>query len=273
MTTTTERRSGRRAAARPALDLATLLGLAAALALIVMALALGGSAASFLDLPAALIVLGGTFAVTTISFSLEEVGRAQTTMLRAAFRRLPDAGDAARQAMELAERARRGGALQLEPLLDRLAHAPFLQKAMRLVVDGASDGEVERVLGRELAEISRRHRRSAGVFRRAAEVAPAMGLIGTLVGLVQMLGRLEDPGALGPSMALALITTFYGAVLANVVFAPLAMKLERNSEDELLALQVHLAGAVSIARQENPRRLEMSLNALLPPGKRIRYFD
>lgn len=274
MTPTTERRRERAAAPwRSGLDLATLLGLAAAFALIATALALGGSAASFLDLPSALIVLGGTFAVTTISFSLEEVGRAQSMMLKAALRRLPDPTDAARRMMELAERARRGGALQLEPLVDRLAHTPFLHKAIRLVVDGASVDDVERDLERELAEMARRHRRSAGVFRRAAEVAPAMGLIGTLVGLVQMLSRLEDPGSLGPSMALALITTFYGAVLANVVFSPIAMKLERNSEDELLALRVYLVGAASIGRQEHPRRLEVSLNALLPPAKRIQYFD
>lgn len=273
MTPTIESRPRRAAAGGRRLDLATLLGLASALALIAMALALGGSAGTFLDLPSALIVLGGTFAVTTISFSLEEVARAQAMMLHAALRRLPDPTDAARRMMELAERARRGGVLQLEPLVDRLAHTPFLHKAIRLVVDGATGDEVERTLRRELAEMARRHRRCAGVFRRAAEVAPAMGLIGTLVGLVQMLSRLEDPGSLGPSMSLALITTFYGAVLANVVFAPLAMKLERNSEDELLALQVYLVGAASIGRQENPRRLEVSLNALLPPAKRIQYFD
>jgi chemotaxis protein MotA len=273
MTPTGERRPERARAEGTGLDLATLLGLAAALALLAAALALGGSASSFLDLPSALIVLGGTFAVTTISFSLGEVGRAQTMMLKAALRRLPDPTEAAQRMMELAERARRGGPLQLEPLVDRLAHTPFLHKAVRLVVDGVPGDEVERVLRRELAEMARRHRRSAGVFRRAAEVAPAMGLIGTLVGQVQMLSHLEDPGSLGPSMALALITTFYGAVLANVVFAPLAMKLERNSEEELLALQVYLVGAVSIGRQENPRRLEVSLNALLPPAKRIQYFD
>lgn len=273
MTPTTERRAERAPGAVPALDLATVLGLLAALTLIALALALGGSAASFLDLPSALIVIGGTFAVTSISFSAEEVARAQAMFLRAALRRLPDPADCARQMMALAERARRGGPLQLEPLLHRLAHAPFLQRAIGLVVDGASSEEVEQVMSREVAEMESRHRRSAGVFRRAAEVAPAMGLIGTLVGLVQMLARLDDPGSLGPSMALALITTFYGAVLANVVFAPIAAKLERNSDEEALLLRIYLAGAVSIGRQENPRRLETSLNALLPPSKRIKYFD
>jgi chemotaxis protein MotA len=111
------------------------------------------------------------------------------------------------------------------------------------------------------------------VLRRASEVAPAMGLIGTLVGLVQMLGSLSDPSAIGPAMALALLTTFYGAVLGNVVLSPLAAKVERAAEEDALVKTLYTIGAVSIARQENPRRLEMLLNAVLPPGKRIQYFD
>ncbi len=116
-------------------------------------------------------------------------------------------------------------------------------------------------------------KKSAGVFRKAAEVSPAMGLIGTLVGLVQMLGNLEDPSSIGPSMAVALLTTFYGAILAHMVFSPLASKLERNSDEEALVQNFYLLGAASIVRQENPRRLEMVLNALLPPASRLRYFD
>ncbi|MBT5809419.1 MAG: flagellar motor protein MotA, partial [Rhodospirillaceae bacterium] len=101
---------------------------------------------------------------------------------------------------------------------------------------------------------------------------PAMGLIGTLVGLVQMLGSLSDPSTIGPKMALALLTTFYGAVLSNLVFTPLASKLERNSSDEILINHLHAMAAASIGRQENPRRLEMLLNTILPPGKRIEFF-
>ncbi len=100
-----------------------------------------------------------------------------------------------------------------------------------------------------------------------------MGLIGTLVGLVQMLGNLSNPGAIGPSMALALLTTLYGAMLANMVFSPLAAKLERNSIEERLINELYLIGALSIGRHENPRRLEMLLNAILPPSQRVRVYD
>ena len=125
----------------------------------------------------------------------------------------------------------------------------------------------------ELMAMRERHAKSADVFRKAAEVAPAMGLIGTLVGLVRMLGSLDDPSTIGPSMAIALLTTFYGAILANMVFGPIASKLERNSSEETLLQNFYLLGAGSIGRQENPRRLEVLLNTLLPPTKRLHVYD
>ena len=106
-----------------------------------------------------------------------------------------------------------------------------------------------------------------------AEFSPAMGLIGTLIGLVQMLGNLQDPANIGPSMAVALLTTFYGAVLANMVFMPLAAKLERNSSEETLISTIYMMGASSVGRQENPRRLENLINSIVSPEDRIQYFD
>ena len=142
-----------------------------------------------------------------------------------------------------------------------------------MVVDQTPGPEIEKVMRQEMHAIVARHLKSVSIFRRAAEVAPAMGLIGTLVGLVQMLGRLEDPSTIGPAMAVALLTTFYGAVLGSMVFGPLASKLERNSNEETLVNKVYLMGAASISRQENPRRLELLINSVLPPAKRVRYFD
>ena len=117
-----------------------------------------------------------------------------------------------------------------------------------------------------------RHRCTADILRRAGEVAPAMGLIGTLLGLVQLLGRLSDPSAIGPAMAVALLTTFYGAILAHMVFLPFAAKADRSRETEQLVNSVYTLGASSIGRKENPRRLEVALNALLPPNKQVQYF-
>ncbi|MDP6174967.1 MAG: MotA/TolQ/ExbB proton channel family protein, partial [Rhodospirillales bacterium] len=142
-----------------------------------------------------------------------------------------------------------------------------------MIVDGTPTGEVETIMRRDMQATLQRHRRSAAVLRRAAEFSPAMGLIGTLIGLVQMLGNLDDPTTIGPSMAIALLTTFYGAVLANMVFIPLASKLERNSAHEEMVSGVYLTGTISIGRQENPRRLEMLLNSIMPPAQRIQFFD
>ena len=141
------------------------------------------------------------------------------------------------------------------------------------MVDGLPAEEVERILTQDNQATFERHLRSAGVLRRAGEVAPAMGLIGTLIGLVQMLGNLDDPSSIGPAMAVALLTTFYGAVLANMVFTPLATKLERNAQVESVVRQIYTIGAASISRQENPRRLEMMLNTILAPRQRVTYFD
>jgi len=256
------------------LDLATLTGVTGAFALILAAMALGGSLGSFFHPPAVLIVIGGTFMVTTASYSFREVARAQQLMLRAVLYEQSKPSAAALRVIALADRARKGGSvLELQKVLPELRGDSFLYKAVGLVVDGVPGDELQGILDRELDSTMRRHHRSAGILRRAGEVAPAMGLIGTLVGLVQMLGQLEDPSSIGPAMAVALLTTFYGAILANMIFLPLASKLERNAGVEAQVKQIYALGAASIARQENPRRLEVALNATLPPTERVRFFD
>ena len=253
-------------------ELATIAGLLSGVLLIVAAMMLNGSLQAFFEPTAVLIVLGGTFSVTLVSFSLGEIAEAQVRAFQSVVRPLPDVAVAARHALELADRARRQGTMALKPLAQR-SREPFLTHALGLVVDSLPADEVERMLGREIEQSELRRRQSGMVFRKAAEVAPAMGLIGTLVGLVQMLGSLSDPAAIGPGMAVALLTTFYGAVLANMVFQPLAGKLEQTAEATAMVEQVYALTATSILRQENPRRLEILLNALLPPGRRVRVFD
>jgi chemotaxis protein MotA len=255
------------------MDLATILGLLAGLMLVGTAMVLGGSPTSFIDGPAFLIVIGGTLAVTTICFSFQEMLRAQGIIVKTLFYHGGEPRQAATRMLRLAETARKETVLTMQDKVEGLRNTPFLHKAMSLVIDGVPGDEVERILGSEIAAMSARHAKGASVLRKAAEVSPAMGLIGTLVGLVQMLGNLEDPSTIGPSMAVALLTTFYGALLANMVFSPLASKLERNSDEEMLLNTVYRVGAVSISRQENPRRLEMLLNAALPPPQRVTYFD
>lgn len=258
---------------KPTIDFATLLGIFGGFTVIGLAMYLGGAPDAFIDIPAILIVLGGTLLVTTISYSFREIIGSQGVVFRAVVYNNESPSTAALRVLALSAEARRKGPLSLESFLDDLTHARFLQQALVLVIDGAPGEEIDQVLSREIDATAQRHLRSAGVLRRAGEVAPAMGLIGTLVGLVQMLGNLEDPSSIGPAMAVALLTTFYGAILANMVFLPLASKLERNSQVEIAVNQIYATGAGSISRQENPRRLELVLNTILPPSQRVRFFD
>lgn len=255
------------------LDLATIVGLFSGFSLVAAAIWLGGSPGSFINAPSILIVIGGTLAVTTMCFSLGEMVRTVKVISKTVFHGARDSAEAATQVLQVSEMARKQGLLALQGTLASLKNEPFLLKGIQMVVDGTPGEEVENMLRRDLQATIQRHAKSTNVLRRAAEFSPAMGLIGTLIGLVQMLGNLDDPSTIGPSMAVALLTTFYGAVLANMVFSPMSNKLERNSAEEALVNHIYMMGASSIGRQENPRRLEMLLNSILPPAKRVRYFD
>ncbi len=254
-------------------DPATVLGLVSGFGLVFGALTLGGTPAAFIDAPSFLIVFGGTLGITTMSFSLREIARTPMVIAKAMMNSVPDVRPAVHRMLQLADLARKKGLLELDGILTEMNEEPFVRKALQMAVDGTPINEISHVLERDVDEMMRRHMNSAGILRKAAEVAPAMGLIGTLIGLVQMLGSLEDPATIGPSMAIALLTTFYGAVLSTMVFSPLAAKLERNSTEEILVANVFVMTAQSICRKENPRRLEVMLNSMLPPNKRVRYFD
>lgn len=250
-----------------------LAGLICGIAILALAIGLGGSPASFFNLPAILIVGGGTICGLIVSFSPGDVADSIKLTKHALSRPTPDASDAAVRLLHLADIARQRGVLSLQAVLPDLAGEAFLHKGLSLAIDGLPGPEVEAILMHDLHAAADRQAVSVGVLRRGAEYAPAMGLIGTLIGLVQMLSQLDDPAAIGPSMAVALLTTFYGAVLANLVLAPLAGKLERAGAEDMLLNQIFAMGAASISRQENPRRLEILFNSVLPPGRRVQYFD
>jgi chemotaxis protein MotA len=255
----------RRLARRLTLDLATLCGLGGALLVIALAIVAGGRIGAFADLPSLLIVLGGTAGVTTASFTLADMAQLPGRLVRLLTRRRHSPAMVGQAMLDVADLARREGPAALRALVADMHESAPLSRAAALLI------EVERLLFSEFEAELGRFAKAAAVLRRAAEVAPAMGLIGTLVGLVQMLGSLQEPSSIGPAMALALLTTLYGAVLAYVVFQPLASKLDRMAEDEAMLGRLYLAGAVSIARQENPRRLELLLNTILPVDQRVRY--
>lgn len=258
---------------RPHADLTTIFGLVLTFLLITIAILIGHSEANFFNLPSVFIVVLGTITVTAISFSLDELKKAGGVIAHSFVHSRVPPGVMARQLMDITMVARKKGILALGPLEPELSKDPHLSRAVQIVTDGYTGDDIERILLQDLDALQERHRRSASILRRGAEVAPAMGLIGTLIGLVQMLADLDNPDAIGPAMALALLTTFYGAIMGMAVLTPMAAKLERNSNDEALIRSMIITAMTSIAKQENPRRLEMLLNSELPPDQRLRYFD
>lgn len=258
------------APSRVVIDAATVLGLCCAFGVILTAATLGGSPRSFVDVPALLVVFGGTFAVTVVSYSWRDIFATHRIAFGTLVRTEHDPRDVAEQMVEVAAYVRRNGLLALDNMLGQFRSQPFLRQGLQLVIDGVPTDEAERIMRQQMETNALRRERAAHVLRRAAEIAPAMGLIGTLMGLVQMLGNLADPSGIGRDMALALLTTFYGAVLATMVFAPVATKLERNTADQHLVLEIYFLAIGSIGRQENPHRLTLVLDTLLPPDRRVR---
>ena len=254
------------------MDLATLLGLIIGFGFVAGAIASGGDFGAFINVPSILIVVGGTFAITTVCFTLGEVIKAQGVMLKTILFKLPDSSEEAKMMLDLAQKARANGILAIQSEVDTIP-SEFVKQSFTLAVDGTNPEVIEDVMKSDTSNMAARHMTATGILKKSAEVAPAMGLIGTLIGLVQMLASLDDPSAIGPAMAVALLTTMYGAIMANMFFNPLASKLERNSAEEVSLRKIYSTSVLSVVRQENPRQLELQLNTILPPAKRISVFD
>lgn len=255
------------------LDLTTIIAFVLSFAMIAIAIIIGNSKASFIDPASVFMVIGGTLVVTAISYTSRELRIALPVIRGSALRQVYDTQTVARELLDLAVLARKRGILSLSVHATELEKHPFLYTATQMVTDGLSAHEIDRLINQDIDITMDGYRKAAGMLRRASEIAPSMGLIGTLVGLMQMLVALDNPSSIGPAMALALLTTFYGAIMGSVVFAPLAAKLERNANEDVLIKTLIHAGMLAIISQENPRKLEMELNSLLPPDLRIRYFD
>lgn len=254
------------------IDPSTLVGILLTFGLVAAAIILGGEITAFIDVKSILIVLGGTLMLTCACFSFSELFHAQVLMFKTVFYTSEDQSEAAHSAIHVAQLARKEGILALDKHGNAYEHNEFLNRGVRFVIDGLPQEDVTNIMTEQIDAMVDRHRISAEVLRKAAEIAPAMGLIGTLIGLIQMLGNLNDPSNIGPAMAVALLTTLYGAVLAFMVFTPLAAKLERISHDEALVMDIYLLSIQSIAKKENPRRLQMLINSNLPSAKRVKYF-
>jgi chemotaxis protein MotA len=249
------------------MDIATLLGVISAFGLVLAAIFMGSGLDLFINIPAMMIVLGGTIGVTMINYPLKDVIGVLTVVKNAFFTRKSENGELIRRLMTFSSKSRKEGILSLESDLENIDDE-FLKKGVQLSIDGLEPLEINNLLEVEMDFIRSRHQLGAEVFTTMGTFAPAMGMIGTLIGLVQMLQNMDDPSTIGPAMAVALLTTFYGSVLANIVCMPIAGKLKTRSKEEMLAKEMTVAGIISLSNGDNPRVLEQKLHAFVPPKQR-----
>lgn len=225
--------------------------------------------ASFVDIPSILIVIGGLLAAMLVSFPLKELKSLFLTMRQAFHTKDQDIASLIRMFVQLSDRARREGLLALEADIEQVED-PFMRKGVLLAVDGIEPDMIVDILNAEIIALEERHRKKRSLLEKAGEYAPAWGMIGTLIGLILMLKSLEDPTTLGPNMAIALLTTFYGSLLANLVFIPMAAKLAQKTEEEVFYKQIVIEGVIGVQSGQNPKILEEKLSAFLSENDRLR---
>jgi chemotaxis protein MotA len=254
------------------MDLATVAGVVSAFGLVFAAIAMGGGMESFIDIPSVLIVVGGTIGATLINFPLKSVLGVVKVVKNAFFAKTVSIPEVITSFVEYATKARREGILALESSMNEVEDK-FLAKGLQLTIDGLEPKSIEEILETEIDHVRNRHNLGADILVTMGTFAPALGMIGTLIGLVQMLQNMSDPGKIGPAMAVALLTTFYGAIMANILFNPLAGKLRNRSKEEILVKELMLNGILAIARGDNPRIIEQKLHSFLPPDLRKSVFQ
>ena len=251
------------------MDIATIIGLVGAFAAMGLGIISGGAGfATYVDIPSFFIVIVGGICASVVGFPMSTV-KDLPKLIGKTFK---DSGSIPAKTIssiiELANKARKEGLLSLEEAA-RDMDDEFLKKGLGLVVDGTDPEIVRNLLETELDFIEQRHKNAQGFLEMIATMGPGFGMIGTLFGLVAMLKNLSDSASLGPNMAVALITTLYGSILANVFFTPMAKKLSLNSATEMLERGIILEGLLSIQAGENPRIIEEKLKAFLPPSMRV----
>jgi chemotaxis protein MotA len=250
------------------MDIASILGIAVAVTLILGSIAMGTAPmSSFYDLSSILIVFGGSIGAVFICFPLRNLLNLPNVTRKVFLNRPESYPLLIEQLVSLAETARRDGLLALESRLDDIHH-PFIRLGVQMAVDGTRPEMIEDILRTEIDAVATRHRDGKAIMDQMGRFTPAYGMIGTLLGLIMMLSRMADPSTIGSGMAIALITTLYGSLAANIFFIPFAEKLGFINKQEMLGLEIIVRGIMAIQSGENPRVVEQKLTTFLPPKLR-----
>ena len=252
------------------MDIATFIGILAGFSLIISAIFQGGSLLLFVNLPGLMVVVGGTLAATLFNFPFGDIVTAFKAMLIVFIDKEEKPEEVVKIMIRLAEVSRKKGIMALQ---DVSSNNQVLRKACQMIADGAEREIIANTLGIEIDALRARHYIPQEIFRKMGNISPAFGMLGTLIGLVQMLSHLENPETIGPAMAVALLTTFYGSLMATMFFLPLSGKLKARTARELLLLEVIFEGAHSILESNNPLMVYEKLSSFLPPKIRQEVED
>lgn len=258
-------------------DVSTTLGLLLGAIAILIGMALDGTNFNisklrlFWDLPSIFITCGGSLFTIMICYPMDVLKRLPATLKNAFFDKKMSQGDIIEKFVELSKKARKEGLLSLEEEIESI-DVDFLKSGIQMVVDGLEAEDIRDILELEISSMEKRHANGINLLKSWAGYGPAYGMIGTLIGLVQMLANLNDPGSLGPGMAKAIITSFYGSILANFLFGPLANKLEVKTNEESEMMEMMLEGILSIQAGVNPRVIEDKLKTYLSPDERLKLI-
>ena len=249
------------------MDLGTVFGLIGTWVLILWAMMAGGGLAIFIDVPSLIMVGGGSVTVVFLCFPPAYVKNMVKTVKKGFFHKSESINKLIEDMVSYAEIARRDGILSLENVTKDLDDE-FIVNGIQMAVDGTDPELIEQIMNNDLENLVERHSISKGVLDAIGKYAPAFGMIGTLVGLVIMLQNMDDPSKIGPGMAVALLTTMYGAIIANAFALPLSDRLSRRSGEEVLLKTIIIKGVMAIQSGDNPRIVEQKLKTFLPPSDR-----
>ncbi len=248
------------------MDIATIVGILSATGLVLGAIFMGSGLNVFINIPSLCIVVGGTIGVTLVAYPLKDFLSVIKVVQKAIFTKNISATELISKFTDFANKTRKEGILALESEIKKVTDE-FLKKGVQLSIDGLEPQQIQNILDTEIEFVRDRHKLGADIFISMGTFAPAMGMIGTLIGLVQMLQSMDDPSTIGPAMAVALLTTFYGSLMANICCMPIAGKLKTRSKEEMLTKEMTIQGIISLSNGDNPRILEQKLLAFLPPAK------
>lgn len=251
------------------MDIASVVGLLLGVSLVLSAILMKTSIMTFVDTASLAVVVGGAISAALISFPLGQIFKLGSIVKKVFFADAQDPVRHVKALVSLAEVARRDGILSLESQLTKEDLDDFLVRGLRMAIDGQDPGVIEAAMEKEVETVMERHGRGKAIFDNFGKYAPAFGMIGTLIGLVIMLQNMDDPASLGPAMAVALITTFYGSVIANLFAMPLADKLALRSEEEVASKILIIRGVMSIQAGDNPRIVQQKLMAFLSGPQRV----